>query len=379
MTPGDHAGTPAPDPARTGDPAVIVTCLKRRHSGVSTTISALLPIQAGRRAIGYVGPDLPGVGQARAVAPDAFTRLTLAEAIRLSLRPLADGRPRIWHVRRDVEMMLGLVLRDVLRRPIRLVFTSSAIRKHSAGLNWLIGRMDRIVATSPAAARFFPDADIIGHGVDVEHFRPARQPADLAKDTPPTGPRMIGIFGRVREEKGIHIFVRALLPLLPRFPDVTAVIGGLCQSDDAPYAEGLKREIRMAGLEDRFVWVGEIPPGDMPDWYRRVAITVCCPLYEGYGLTAIEAMASGCAVVASRTGAFASMVEDGRTGYIIAKDDHSALSGALEKLLADPALCAQMGRFGRERACALFSIEAEADGLERVYESVWRERDAARP
>lgn len=355
------------------DPPVIVTCLKSRYSGGSATISALIPVQARRRNLAFVGPRLPGVVRAIDESPDRLRVVSLLEAIKLSRRKLSDGRPRIWHVRRNREMMLAVILRDILRLPIKLVFTSAAIRRHSALPRWLIGRMDGVIATTPLAASFLPRAAaVIGHGVDVEHFHPpsSRDEEWAGRGLP--GRRGIGIFGRVRKEKGIHIFVRALLELLPRFPDVTAIVGGLCQAADRDFLQGLLREIAEAGLSDRFVWTGDIAPQDMPHWYRRVAITVCCPLYEGYGLTALEAMASGCAVAASRTGAFATLVEDGQSGHLVPLNDASALAAALEDLFADAARCDAMGRQGRERACRLFSVEAEAEAIERVYEQVWR-------
>lgn len=381
LTVDGHAKSAKTQPNRAclDDVSVIVTCLKKRHSGVSATISALLPHQAKQISIGYVGPDLPGVEQAKREAAASFQPLTLRQAIALSRRRLPDGRPRIWHVRRDIEMMLGIFLRDVLRFPIRLVFTSAAIRQHSAGLRWLIGRMDRVIATSPAAAAFFRNSEVVGHGVDVNQFSPPTTPRDdVDVGDLPKG-RVIGVFGRVREEKGIHVFVRALIPLLPKFPDVTAAIVGLTQPDDKAFADELRQEIETAGLTKRFKWVGEVSPEHMPEWYRRVSITVCCPLYEGYGLTGIEAMASGCALLASRTGAFAQMVDEGKTGFIVEPGDTAGLSSAMNTLLDNPASCEAMGRAGRERAGQHFTIAAEAEGIERVYEDIWGETNQSVP
>ncbi len=361
---------------QTLDPPVIVTCLKRRFSGVSGTINALLPIQARLRPLGYVGTALPGADLAVRESPEHFRPLTLWQAIRLSARPLPDGRPRLWHVRRDLEMLLGLFLRDECHLPIRLIFTSAAIRSHSLLPRRLIRRMDAVIATTPDAAQFLPaTAGVVGHGVDTRRFHlpTSRDEAWAATGLP--GKYGIGIFGRVRPEKGIHLFIQSLLRLLPRFPDFTAVVGGLCQPADQAYLQDLQRELSAAGLGKRVTWRGEIPPAEMPAWYQRLLITVACPLYEGYGLTPIEAMASGSAVVASRTGAFASMVADGITGRLVPVDDVPALTDSLADLMSDPGRTAGMGRLGRARAVEQFSIEAEATGIERIYESVWRQAD----
>ena len=360
-------------------PEVIVTCCKRRFSGVSATIDALLPVQGRHHALGYLGVGLPAVHRLAADG-QPLRRLSLVEALRVSRQPLPDGRPRIWHVRRNAEMALGIFARDILRCPIRLVFTSAAIRRHSIVPRGLIRRMDAVIATSPAAAALVPNvAAVIFHGVDLGRFRPSSTPGRIQGDASLPGKFAVGVLGRVRPEKGIHLFVEAMLPLLPRFPDVVAVIGGLCKPKDWAYAATLRRRIEDAGLAHRFVWTGEIPSHDMPSWHQRFLVTVACPVYEGFGLTPIEAMASGVAVVATRTRAFESMVVDGGTGRLVPTGDSHALSSAIGSLLADPASTIEMGRRGRARVEALFSIEAEAEAIHRVYRLVWERSLAVRP
>lgn len=358
-------------------PEVIVTCCKRRFSGVSATIDALLPVQGRHHDLGYLGVELPAVRRL-ASQGQPLRRLSLAEALRVSRRPLPDGRPRIWHVRRNAEMALGILARDVLRCPIRLVFTSAAIRRHSLLPRGLIRQMDAVIATSPAAAALVPNvAAVVFHGVDLGRFQPSHHPGPLPGAEALDGKLAIGVLGRVRPEKGIHLFVEALLPLLPRFPDAVAVIGGLCKAQDWAYAAALRRRIADAGLAHRFVWTGEIPSRDMPSWHQRFLVTVACPVYEGFGLTPIEAMASGAAVVATRTGAFEAMVVDGETGRLVPTGDSHALSNAIGSLLANPVETRAMGRRGRARVEALFSIEAEAEAIHRVYRLVWERSMAA--
>jgi mannosyltransferase len=137
------------------DPEVIVTNLHRRYTGVSGTINALLPVQSRMLRIGFVGTDLPGARLAESTHSENFVRLSLWQAIKLSRKKLADGRYRIWHVRRDPEMIIGVFLRDVLQFPIRLVFTSAAKHRHSWFPRWLISRMDAVIATTPEAAEWY--------------------------------------------------------------------------------------------------------------------------------------------------------------------------------------------------------------------------------
>jgi mannosyltransferase len=345
-------------------PEVIITCMKKRLSGVTTTITNLLPVQAKLLRVGYVGSDIPGLSEAKA-ASESFTHLSLWQAIWVSRKRLPDGRKIVWHVRRDHEMILAIFLRGVLRLPIKLLFTSAATRRHGRWPLWLISRMDAVISTTPLAAQQIDDVvpqlnRVIPHGVNTQRFVPPADQLEAWQKSGLPGRYGIGVFGRVRHQKGIHIFVPALIELLPKYPDFTAVICGLCKPEDEAYKAELVQKIVAAGLGDRFVWLGLVPAEDLALWYQRVSITVACPLNEGFGLTPIEGMACGSAVVASRTGAFEEIVVEGETGHLIPTDDVPALVAALDKLMQYPERIAQMAQAGRERVVAHYSIHAEA-------------------
>lgn len=345
------------------EPDVVVTCLKRRFTGVSGTINALLPWLASELRVAYVGEDLPGAEIAARQHPHRFRRMGLRRAIRLGNR----RKMVVWHVRRNHELLLAILLRDVLRRPIRILFTSAAIRRHSLLPRWLIARADAVIGTTEQASALVPRVvATIGHGVDTDRFRPVddREAAWRAAGLP--GRHGILISGRLRREKGTHLFLEAMLDLLPRHPDWTAVLAGLCKPEDAAFLAPLRTALDRAGLRDRVVFLGPVDAVDMPGWYARCLVTVACPLYEGYGLTVIEGMACGSAVVASRTGAFESMVDDGRTGRLVPPGDAVALAAALEPLLTDPVRAHEMGAAGRIRSMERFSIAAESRGIAEV-------------
>ncbi|MCP3055047.1 glycosyltransferase family 1 protein, partial [Aurantimonas sp. LRZ36] len=123
--------------------AVIAPNFKRRLSGVTSTIIQLVPLQARSLGIAALGPGLP----------DHLPKLRLRDMPGLWSAP--TGRPfRIWHARRNVEMLAGIVLRDILRMPLRLVFTSAAQRHHTGWTRRLIRRMDAVIATSGRSAGY---------------------------------------------------------------------------------------------------------------------------------------------------------------------------------------------------------------------------------
>ena len=360
------------------NPEVIVTNIKKRFTGVSGTVNALLPVQARTLPIAYLGSDMPGAVLAIQQSGERFARLSFWQALRASCSRLPDGRKRIWHVRRDPEMMLAIFLRDVLRLPILLVFTSAAKHRHSWFPRWLIANMDGVISTTPEAASYVPNTTrVVPHGISLERFSPPDNKLTVWQRTGLAGRYGIGVFGRVRPDKGSDIYVESMLELLPEFPDYTAVIAGLCQPQHEAFKQALVDKVAARGLSDRIIFLGEIAPEAVGQWYQNVLVTVACPRYEPFGLTPLEGMACGCAVVASDTGAFKTIVNEGVTGHVVPTDDVAALVAALRLVLQEPLRAAEMGRLGRQRAEQMFSVEREAAGVAAVYAHVWGEPETA--
>ena len=115
---------------------------------------------------------------------------------------------------------------------------------------------------------------------------------------------------------------------------------------------------------------GELPIEDLPRWYQRLTIYAFTSRNEGFGLTLLEAMSSGAALVASRAGAAELVVEDGVTGVLTPPGDVEALVAALEPMLRDPAAAAAMGERARARVIAEFSLDAEANKIAEVYRTL---------
>jgi mannosyltransferase len=354
------------------DAEVIITNLKKRYTGVSGTINALLPEQAKTLKIGFVGTDLPGSQRAAKENPENFCQLSLRQAIVASRMTLPDGRKRIWHVRRDHEMLLVIILRDWLRLPIRTVFTSAAQRRHSWFPRWLISKMDTVIATTPEAAIFVKASSVIPHGVDTDYFKPPRDKLNAWQRTGLPGKYGVGLFGRIRPEKGTDIFVDAMVKVLPDFPEFTAVIAGLCQPEFEKFRQDLEREIADHGLLDRIIFLGEVPPDEIRYWYESVLITVACPRYEGYGLTLLEGMACGCAVVASDTGIFKKVIDASGAGHLAPTGDSKSTAEGLRQLMKAPEESIRVGNLGREYVINEFSVFKEASSIALTYRDIWQ-------
>jgi mannosyltransferase len=359
--PTGPAPIPKPSPREV---AVIVPHFKHRATGVTATVVALVPVLARRVPLACLGPGLPA----------DLPRLTPGQLLRLGWSAPA-GRPfRIWHARRNVEMLGGVLVKRLLGQKVRLVFTSAAQRPHRRWTRFLLRQMDAVIATSRFAGAWLKvPHEIVLHGVDTERFRPAADRAAAWRATGLPGRHGIGIAGRIRPQKGTDLFVEAMIALLPARPDWTAVILGRAMPEHQAFLDGLKARIAAAGLSDRIRFLGSVPDGELAGWYRALSILVAPPRNEGFGLTPLEAMASGTPVVASCAGAFPDIIADGETGLLVPIEDAPGLRAAVAALIEDPARREAMGAAARGHVVARFGIGTEAAAILAVYERLWRE------
>ena len=198
----------------------------------------------------------------------------------------------------------------MFRRRLRLLFTSAAQRHHKPFTKWLIRQMDRVVATSPQAASYLErPATVVMHGVNCETFHPAADKAPLRRKLGlPVDALLIGCFGRIRAQKGVDLLVDAALALLPTRPDVRVIFTGRVTDDQRSFYEEQVARLTATGLQDRVTFAGELPWERIVDLYRSLDLFVAPARWEGFGLTPLEAMASGVPTVASRVGAFEALI-----------------------------------------------------------------------
>lgn len=343
-------------------PNLIVTDIHHRVTGVGTTIQTLVPYIDEREPLALVA----------SVPHGDRRRLGLWEAYRLC-RQTPQGKPfRIWHARRNNEMLWGLVFKHLLRCPLKLVMTSSAIRRHSWFPRQLMAGMDAVIATTDKAASLLKNVvATIPHGVDCRRFCPPADRAVAWREWGLPGERGIGIVGRVRAEKGTDLFVEALVQVLQKFPGYTGCIAGRATLEHQGFQRDLQARIRDAGMEDRFAWLGEVNYEQMPRFHQAMSLVVAPGRYEGYGLVPLEAMACGVPVIASQTGAYAKMVEQGVTGELVPCGDLPALVAALERMLASQAKLDSMAAACREHVERHFSARNEAEQIIDVYQQLW--------
>lgn len=170
------------------------------------------------------------------------------------------------------------------------------------------------------------------------------------------------IVGRMATSEGYkgHAEVLAALGELHqgRCPARLVVVGG---GDDRPRLEALAA---ARGLGEAVLFTGFVSEATLAELYRRAAVFVMPSRGEGFGLVYLEAMRQGVPCVAAEGTVAAEIIEDGRTGHLVAADDPTQLAGVLGHLLAQPEAARRLGEAGRRRWRREFSLERFQRGLE---------------
>jgi D-inositol-3-phosphate glycosyltransferase len=211
-------------------------------------------------------------------------------------------------------------------------------------------------------------------GVDTSLFAPrdrarARERLGLA------GKQVVFSVGRIEPLKGMDTLVRAAALLRDQEPEVRerlqVLIGGGQVDDDDPSGgvevAHLQRLVDELGLTEHVRLMGAVPQDALPDYYAAAQCVVVPSHYESFGLVALEAMACGTPVVASRVGGLSLTVKDGETGFLVPPRDDAAFAQRISRLLRSPELVARMGATAAAVARG-YSWRAVADRVLGLYD-----------
>jgi len=227
--------------------------------------------------------------------------------------------------------------------------------QQSALKGWLLRRNLRgataIASTSAAMAdqvrRLTPERVQIAvtpFGVDLARFAPAEHPVARASLT-------IGTVKSLAPKYGLDLLLRAYAALVQDDavrtqapPTRLLIVGG------GPQRESLQALAEQLGIAGRTEFTGPVEHRDVPRWLRELDIYAAPSRLdsESFGVAVIEASACALPVVVSDAGGLPEVVQHGRTGLVVPRDDVPALTAALRRLVLDPALRETLGRQGRE-------------------------------
>lgn len=194
---------------------------------------------------------------------------------------------------------------------------------------------------------------VIANGVDPDRFAPA---------APPPRPFTVGFVGTLKPWHGTETLVDAFALLHERDPSVRLLLVG-----DGPERPRIEERLGARGVAGSAELTGAVDPSGVPALLAAMDVAVApYPDLEPFYFSPLklyEYMAAGRAVVASRVGQIADVIEDGESGLLVAPGDPHALAGALARLHADADLRARLGRAARERTLRHHTWDAVAERI----------------
>jgi glycosyltransferase involved in cell wall biosynthesis len=315
-------------------------------------------------------------------APTRLNPIRQMKAMRIARDLLRNWQPDVIHAHAVLPgLLFAAVARDPRNRTPVIFGPQRSWRSlyrfpGSAVLNWAMYRLlragaDEVIAVSDGLRREFVQHGIspakchlIPNGVDLSLF-------DGGEPIYPDGPaRVVGIVGRLVEQKGIDVFIDAAAQVAPITPDVEFWIVG-----DGPLREDCQRRIAAHGLEDRVVLLGE--RADVPGLLGQMSVFVSASRWEGLPYALLEALAAKRPVVATRVLGSSELIADGIHGLLVPPDDPAPMSRAILRLLNDPDQARTLAGAGRALVETQYSLPIMAERVMAVYRRALERRDGA--
>ena len=229
---------------------------------------------------------------------------------------------------------------------------------------------DRIIAFSPherdSMARLYgADAckvSLVPCGVDLEVFRPLDQKSVRSR-LGLNGEKILLYVGRVEPIKGLDLLVETAAQMDSTEGVRMMVVGADVNGDREMHR--VKQLAKERDLEDKIDFVGQVDHDDLPLYYNAADVCVVPSYYESFGLVALESMACGTPVVATRVGGLSTIIHHGRTGYLKSWRCPEAFANSVEMIISSDGLQQSMGEAARKRA--------EGMGWDNVASLMWDE------
>ncbi len=367
---------------------VLHVCLSSGWGGLEMYPSRIIP-ELARQGWEAHGLALAGSRVAESFREAGVEPLVVASrgrallAVPRLLRYLKERGIGVIHCHKSSDLRLGALL-VTLRPSLRLFFTDHmgvTRPKKDPYHRWAYGKVTRLFSISEATRarnlaafplppsrihRLYLGIDPAPYAVRLEAAERERLRAELGI---PGGAVAIGLPGRLTPGKGQRVWLEAMARLGETHPDIAwhgVLIGGVtaAEGSNEEYVAELRQRVVELGLESRVTFAGF--RRDLPRLFEALDI-VCVPSRnEAFGLTVIEAMAAGKAVVGSDSGAIPELL-DAETGRLAAPDDPQTWADALAELAADGVLVSSLGDAAQQRVLNDFTLKAHVAGLVEEY------------
>jgi len=235
-----------------------------------------------------------------------------------------------------------------------------------------INETDKIIAVSQAAAEFISNFTkrerivVIPNGVDVHRFHSVNSAVSKSLPRSNLGKHIMLYVGRLAYRKGIQTLLRAMPYILEAIPGTQLLIAG------SGYMKSfLWLLTKSLHLEDHVKWLGSVPDDELPSLYNLSDVFILPSIFaESFGITLLEAMASGTPIVASEIGGVPEVVENGVSGILFKKGDERELADAVINVLTDKIVAEELANNARKKVVERYSWSVVVEAIEGVYEEV---------
>ena len=230
-----------------------------------------------------------------------------------------------------------------------------------AELIWRLGARDCQVCTLPP-------------GIDLQRFHPISASAARREFGLPDGPLVLFV-GRIDPVKDIDTLIEAMAVLISDFdhpvvPNLV-IVGGELDADRQPVdaLATVRDHATRLGIGEQVHFLGSLPQADLPLLYGAASVVAVSSRYESFGLVAVEAMACGTPVVATRVGGMRFTVEEGVSGLLVPSANPAAMANALNAVVSDTNFRASL-QVGARQAAIRFSWHTIGAAMTRLYEKL---------
>ncbi len=221
---------------------------------------------------------------------------------------------------------------------------------------------DALLSVSPSTHKYLVDqygldrskCRVIPAGVEIATFYPVVQKAV---------DNSILFLGRLEKRKGIDLLIKAIPVVKQKIPKVQLFVVGKGRLE-----RQLRRYVNFEGLNDNVRFLGTIDECEVVRWYSRVSIVVIPSIFEGFGLTAVEAMACGTPVIATAVDGLKDIIENNVNGKLVASNDIEILSCSIIDLLTDTSLCEKLANNGLEMVGRKYNWDSIARQILAEYQ-----------
>ena len=291
----------------------------------------------------------------------------------------------VWRLQPDLIHINDLwwvphTIRAVRRLTGRTIPVIAHVRQHIRPEKvraYSLDRAEHVVAVSRRVQAALEQGGVRPHqvttlysGVDMtDCFQPTVGDSVRAKHGIPSDAFVIGTVANLLPIKGYETMIRAMASIRIKIPTAHYLIVG---GGTEPYVGHLQDFCAEQGVADRVHFLGF--QNQTRPYLAAMDVYVQPSRDEAFGIAAVEAMAMGKTVVATRVGGLPEVVEEGRTGFLVPPEDTSAISATITTLFHDQALNEEMGRRGKVRAREHFDLERTLAGVERLYQEVLTRR-----